>query len=164
MGILGLASGAIGAVGSALGTANERNKQKRRIMGLTRLRYDDKAETDKDIYENPLERHAAQAFIRRSMDALRRMNESAAKTNTVSGASEQTMFNKMQASADALGNQMSDIAIAADEDNRRLKQQYLDRDAKRREMLIDEESKMPTGLDMAKGMIEGFGKGARKFS
>lgn len=159
---LGIFSAIAGAAGGMLGTASETKKSNTRIRGLNRLRYDDKAEHDKDYYENPLERMAVQASLRRTMDAFRQANMAAAGANLVGGASEEARFNQMQASANALGNQASDIAVANDEDKRKLKQQFNERDAKRREALIDEQANKPTGLDMAANMIGGVAGGISK--
>lgn len=159
---LGIFSAIAGAAGGILGTASETAKSNKRISGINRLRYDDKADYEKDYYENPLERIAVQASIRRTTDALRQANEAAAAANTVAGASEETRFNQMQASANALGNQASDIAVATDEEKRKLKQQYKERDAKRQVALIEEQANKPTGLDMAANMIGGVAGGIGK--
>jgi len=159
---LGIFSAIAGAAGGMLGTASETSKSNKRIRGLNRLRYDDKADFEKDYYENPLERMAVQASLRRTMDAFRQANMAAASANQVGGASEEARFNQMQASANALGNQSSDIAVANDEDKRKLKQQHKERDAKLREALIDEQANKPTGLDMAANMIGGVASGISK--
>lgn len=159
---LGIFSAIAGAAGGMLGTASETAKSNKRISGLNRLRYDDKADYEKDYYENPLERMAMQASLRRTMDAFRQANAAAAGVNTVGGASEESRFNQMQASANALGNQASDVAVAFDEEKRRLKQQHKERDAKRQEALIEEQANKPTGLDMAANMIGGVAGGISK--
>lgn len=159
---LGIFSAIAGAAGGVLGTASETAKSNKRSRGLNRLRYDDKADYEKDYYENPLERMAVQASLRRTMDAFRQANQAAAGANLAGGASEESRFNQMQASANALGNQASDIAVATDEEKRRLKQQHKERDAKLREALIEEQANKPTGLDMAANMIGGVAGGIGK--
>lgn len=159
---IGILSAITGAAGGILGTASETDKSNKRIRGINRLRYDDKADFEKDYYENPLERMAIQASIRRTTDALRQANTAAAGANLVGGASEESRFNQMQASANALGNQASDIAVATDEEKRKMKQQYKERDAKRQVALIDEQANKPTGLDVAANMIGGAAGGIGK--
>lgn len=162
MSALGLFQAFAGAAGGMLGTARETDKSNKMIRGYSQLRHDNKADFEKDYYENPLERVAAQAILRRTMDAFRRANASAASKNAVTGASEEAAANQKLASANALGEQASDVAVAFDEEKRRLKQQYRDRDNKIQETLITENANRPTGLDMAASMIGGAANGIGK--
>ena len=162
MNALGLFSGIAGAAGEMLGTARETDKSNRRISAYSRLRHDNTADFKKDYYENALERMRQSAQLTRAMDAFRSINKSASRTAAVMNFTDAA--NDKQASAKALGDVFSDIAVAKEESDRELKKQYRDRDNELRGQIMEETLNRPTGTDMMRSMIGGFGKGMGKGS
>lgn len=78
------------------------------------------------------------------------------------GSSEETVANEKAVNANALADTASQIAASADEEKRRLKQQYKERDDRLQEMLADERANRPTGSDVIANMIGGAANGIGK--
>lgn len=157
-----IVSGVTGLVGGFLGTRAEQKRSDNRIRYLSRLRSDAKADFDRDYYEDPMSRAAVQRMLTKTMEGIRQRNRAAAGTAAVMGSSEETVANEKAVNANALADTASQIAASADEEKRRLKQQYKERDDRLQEMLADERANRPTGSDVIANMIGGAANGIGK--
>lgn len=159
LGIGGIISGAAGALGGILGSADKNRSIRKQMQALKNMQSENQSWYDRRYNEDATQKADAQRILTMTEEAIRNRNRQAAGAAAVTGATDESVALQKAAGNKQVADAASQIAAAGEARKDAIENQYLSRKNALDEQMMGLKGQRVSGLGMLNNAIGGAAAG-----